>query len=81
MTDSQFDAIATLLQLRQGPAQEAARLVLVGGLRQIDAAALMGISAASVNNTVQRVRRGMDLARAAVSNLAANNHCNQSLVG
>lgn len=32
MTESQFNALAQLLQLRDGPAQESARLVLVAGL-------------------------------------------------
>ncbi len=40
MTSEQFQALAQLqlLRLRQGPQREAARLVLVDGLRQADAA-------------------------------------------
>ena len=65
MTSSQFDALAQLLKLRQGQAQEAARLVLVHGHRPTDAAALVGLSLAGVSNSVSRVRRGFELARLA----------------
>lgn len=63
---SQFDALAQLLKLRAGAAQEAARLVLVDGHRPSDAAVLMGLSLAGVSNAVSRVRRGLELARTAV---------------
>lgn len=62
MTADQFAALAELLRLRDGPAREAARLVLVDGVKQIDAAAATGISRASTGNAVSRVRRGMELA-------------------
>ena len=65
MTADQFDALATLLQLRQGPARAAARHVLVEGMRQADAAALAGISAAAMSNALTRIRRGIELAKVA----------------
>lgn len=67
MTPAQFTAAAQLLQLRHGPAQEAARLVLVDNYRQVDAAAATGLSVASVSNAVTRIRRGLDLARLATA--------------
>ena len=66
MTTDQFSALATLLRLRAGAAQEAARLVLVLGHKPSEAAALTGLSAASVSNAVSRMRRGLELARQAV---------------
>jgi len=62
-----FEALATLLQARQGPAREAARLVLVEGRKPSEAARQTGLSPASVSNAVTRFRRGMELALAAVS--------------
>lgn len=67
MTAEQFRALCTLLRSPPGPAQEAARLVLVGQVRQVDAAALAGVSAASVSHAVARIRRGHELAKIAVS--------------
>lgn len=65
MKPEQFSALATLLRLRAGPAREAARLVLVDGLRPADAAALAGCSAQSVANTLAACRAGLELARQA----------------
>lgn len=65
MTPAQFNAIARLIRMRDGPAQAAARLVLVGGLRKADAARSVGIPPAQVNNAVTRMARGLDLARLA----------------
>lgn len=65
MTDPQFTALARLLRLRAGPAREGARLVLVEGWRQVDAAAAVAISPAALGNAVARVRRGVDLATTA----------------
>lgn len=65
MTPAQFSALAQLLRLRTGPAREAARLVLVEGLRPADAAALAGCSAASASNTLAVCRAGLELARVA----------------
>lgn len=65
MTPNQFDALSTLLGLRDGPAQKAAQLVLVFGLRAADAARLSGCSRTSALNAVARCRRGLELARVA----------------
>lgn len=65
MTAAQFAALAQVLRLRTGPAREAARLVLVEGMRPVDAAALAGCSAASVSNTLAACRAGLELAQAA----------------
>lgn len=65
MTPDQFSALAELLHLRAGPAQEAARLVLVDGLRPSEAADKTGISRQSVSGALTRLRRGAALANAA----------------
>lgn len=71
MTADQFRALCTLLRSPPGPAQEAARLVLVEQMRPSDAAALAGVSPASVSNAVTRFRRGQELAaRAALEQRA-----------
>lgn len=66
MTPDQFDALAELLRLRAGPAQVAARLVLVDGLRPAAAARAAGCSPQSAANTLAACRRGMALAQAAL---------------
>lgn len=66
MTPTQFVAVAKLIGLRSGPAQECARLVLVDGHRQVDAAAQTGLSAQGASNAVRRVRAAVELARLAV---------------
>ena len=66
MTDAQFDALAQLLRSPAGAQQDAARMVLVGGLRQVDAARAVGASTAAVGNTVRAYRRGLALARKVV---------------
>ena len=65
MTYEQFAALADLLRLRTGPAQECARFVLVEGLRQVDAAAQTGLSAQGASNAVRRVRAALELAQVA----------------
>lgn len=65
MTDAQFSALAELLRLRGGDAQEAARLVLVEGLAPSDAARRTGASPQAVSNAVTRCRAGLELARRA----------------
>ena len=65
MTAQQFEALAKLLQLRQGPQREAARLVLVDGLRQADAARMAGCSPSALGNTLRTCRAGLELARIA----------------
>lgn len=62
MTDDQFDALAQLMRLRTGTQQDAARLVLVGGMRQVDAARQLGISTAALGATMRSCRRGVALA-------------------
>lgn len=57
-----FAALAKLLQLRDGPAQNAARLVLVNGMTQADAARTVGLAPNAVHNAVARCRRGLELA-------------------
>lgn len=65
MTPDQFQALATLLQLRAGPAQQAAYLVMVDKLRLTDAAALAGVSQPAASNALKRARAGLALAQAA----------------
>ncbi len=66
MTPDQFSALAELLALRDGPAREAARRVLVDGVSPSWAADELSISRQSVSNALSRCRRGFDLARRAV---------------
>lgn len=65
MTPEQFSALAKLLRSLPGPAQDAARLVLVDGLRPSDAARQAGASPASVSSACRRFRDGLELARVA----------------
>ena len=67
MAPAQFAALARLLRLRAGPAQDAARLVLVDGASQAAAARATGLTPQAVHNAVQRVQAGLGLAQAAVS--------------
>ena len=57
MTPQRFDALARLIRMRGGAAQNAARRVLVDGVRPADAARATGITPQSVCNAVARVRR------------------------
>ena len=66
MNSDQFQALAQLLRLRQGPQREAARLVLVDGLRQADAARMAGCSPSALGNTLRTCRAGLELARLAI---------------
>jgi DNA-directed RNA polymerase specialized sigma24 family protein len=65
MSEKQFEALSMLLRLRPGPAREAARLVLVKGMRVTDAARTVGASQPSVSNAVRRCLRGLTLAEKA----------------
>lgn len=65
LTADQFDALATLLRLRDGPVRAAARLVLVEGDSQAEAARRAGTLSQHVNRAVKACRRGLDLARVA----------------
>lgn len=66
MTHQSFAALAKLLRLRSGPQQDGARLVLVDGLRPVDAAREVGVTAKALGNTLTACRNGLDLARVAV---------------
>ncbi|MFU5553715.1 TrfB-related DNA-binding protein [Pseudomonas aeruginosa] len=63
MTEEQFSALAELMRLRGGPGEDAARLVLVNGLKPTDAARKTGITPQAVNKTLSSCRRGIELAR------------------
>lgn len=67
LTAAQFAALAELLRLRGGASQEAARLVLVDGLTPAEAARQAGTTPQAVSNVLASCRRGLDLARRAVT--------------
>lgn len=69
MTPDQFYALAELLRLRSGDAQECARLVLVEELRIPDAAERVGMQYRAAAAAVQRAREGLELARRAAGSL------------
>ena len=55
MTGEQFDLIARMIRARE-PARSAARLVLVGGLTQVDAARAHKMESNALGNAVRRYR-------------------------
>ncbi len=61
MTAEQFEALATLLRLRDGPQREAARLHLVDGLARPLAAATAGCKPGKLHDTLQVIKRGVEL--------------------
>ena len=63
MTTDEFAALAQLLRLRGGPAQEVARLVLVEGLTVPLAAERAGLELRAAYLAAQRAREGLLLAR------------------
>ncbi len=63
MTNESFEALAALLRLRDGPQREGARLVLVEGQTQADAARALGIDRRGLNNTLQACRAGIERAK------------------
>lgn len=65
MTAESFEALATLLRLKDGPQREGARRVLVDGQSPAEAARELGISQSALGNTLRACRGGMELARAA----------------
>lgn len=67
MTDAQFQALAQLLRLRQGQAQEAVRLHLVAGLTVPNAARVAGVKYQLALKAVKRAKDGRNLAIAATS--------------
>ena len=64
MTPAQFEAISRIMR-RPGPARDAARLVLVDGMRVTDAARTTGVAQPSVSRAVKSAREAMELAKAA----------------
>ena len=62
ITPESFAALAQLMRLRTGAQQDAARLVMVDGMRQVDAARQLGISTAALGATMRACRRGVALA-------------------
>ncbi|MDR1708921.1 MAG: transcriptional regulator KorA [Candidatus Accumulibacter sp.] len=61
LTNRAFQALAALLRLRASRSREAARLVLVDGMRQADAARESGISAQNCHDAVASCKRGLKL--------------------
>lgn len=55
LNDREFEIIATLLQSR-GPVRVAARMVLVEGQRQVDAAKAVGVLTPSLSRTIRLFR-------------------------
>lgn len=55
MTPEQFDALARLTRARE-PARTAARMALVDGVAQADAARKHGMTPAALGNSVRRYR-------------------------
>jgi len=68
VTDPQFLALAQLLRLRAGPAQEAVRLHLVQGLSVPDAARAAGANYQLALKAVYRVNAGLKLVKLAAKN-------------
>lgn len=64
ITPAQFAALAKLLRMR-APSSEAARLVLVEGMRPADAARAVNLSPQAVTNAVSRAKAGLELVRSA----------------
>ena len=62
LTASQFAALSELLRLREGSAQAAAAMVLVGGSSVADAARIAGMTYPRAWQAVQRAQRGLKLA-------------------
>lgn len=67
MTPAQFSALAELMRLRPGPAQESVRLHLTGGLSVPDAAREAGCAYKLAWQAVQRALAALKLVRAAAS--------------
>lgn len=55
MTPEQFEVVADLIRSRE-PAKSAARMILLEGAREVDAAAATGIARSSAHNTATRFR-------------------------
>lgn len=68
MTDAQFDALTGLLRMTSQPILTAARLVLVAGERQADAARDAGCTTGNLARAVTRLLDADDLIRRAYKN-------------
>lgn len=71
MTQTQFDALAQLLRLRDGAAREAARLHLMEGLSAPESAAAAGLSYRAAWQAIKRATDGLALAQIATGRDAA----------
>lgn len=65
MTETQFEALAELLRMREGASKTAAKLVLVECLSPAEAARKAGTTPQAVNSALRSCERGMLLARTA----------------
>lgn len=65
MTPPQFNALATLLRLRQGETRAVAQDVLVNDKPLADAAREHGMTYGQAHKLMVRVRRGIDLVKQA----------------
>ena len=66
MTPAQFDLIAALARMRpHSKARQAARLYILGGMKQSDIAAQLGISQPTVSDAARRFMRAWIAARQA----------------
>jgi predicted DNA-binding protein (UPF0251 family) len=65
MTPEAFRAIVKLLRMTGASSIEAARLVLVEGRSQKDAAMATGLTAPGVSQAVRKCRAGLELAKIA----------------
>jgi len=66
MSPEFFDSLSRLMRLRGGSAQEAARLILVEGLRPSEAARRTGIFLDSASKAAVRVRKAARIVSGAV---------------
>lgn len=66
MTNPQFEALAQLLRLRQGPARDVVRLVLVYAATVPEAAREVGMEYQAAYQAVRRAKTGLELARTAL---------------
>jgi hypothetical protein len=69
MTPAQLEALAQLLRLRAGPAQEAVRLHIVAGLTVPEAARAAGVDYQLALKAVYRVKNGLALAKMAAGSV------------
>jgi flagellar biosynthesis GTPase FlhF len=70
MTEQQFDALAKLNRMRNGPAREACRMVLVDGMGVPDAARAVGMEYRVAHQAVTRAKAAYALALEATSKRA-----------